>query len=542
MKYIMFLVICLFTVNTYCDGDALLVKSSPFYEYDRGKAAELDADRINLWPMFYKRGSDMSLLWPMIAANDDGNAVYPFYSYYYSNEFNVLWPMSSFSLTEDGGNRIFNTYWKDEELTVFPFFFKDDDYWLAMFLAGMGSNEWYSIIPPLWIHWYGEDAWFFLPGLTYMKRDDTNYTFTSFPLYHQSREDDAFLQWAVCALYLRYHDRGNAYTHLFPMLFSYSNNDTNSPNVLRAVLPLFWYLQEGTERMILTPVYGRLSGINTSGFITPLVSAGHLDDTKFFNLLGILYHRTWNTEQSNQYTHLLYPLFSHYTSKYRTEANIVWPLFSYKRYDTDSYSATLFPLASYSHDSVERLEELGYQLRMNRPQIQQSLWIMPWILNKTGIQYTEDETVPIQQELLTDQQGIGSGQIQDNTNSRKTVAEKQYVPHDYRLNSFWPLWKYERAEGAQTEFYVLKWLYSYNWTYRQDNARSRVLWRLMTYDRVGNDYSIDIFPFITYDRNPDKDFSQFSVFWKVYRYEKDKNRRKLNLFFIPFSWGGTGQE
>ena len=307
MKYIMLLMICLFSFNAYSGDDALLWKSSPFYEYDRTATAELDTDRINLWPVFYKRASDVSVLWPMVAVNDDGNGVYPFYSYYYSNEFNVLWPMSSFSLEEGGGSRVLNTYWDDEELTVFPFFFKDEDSWLALLVAGAGTNEWYSVMPPMWIHWYNDDAWFLLPAMTYMNRDETNYTFTSFPLYHQSREDDEFMQWAALAMYLRYSDKENSYTHLIPSIFSYSNNDTNSPTVLRAVLPLFWHLRNGTERATLTPLYGTLSGTNTSGFITPLVSAGHMEETKFFNLLGILYHRNWNTAKSNQYSHLLYP-------------------------------------------------------------------------------------------------------------------------------------------------------------------------------------------------------------------------------------------
>jgi hypothetical protein len=449
--------------------------------------------------------------------------------------------MSSFSLKEGGGSRIVNTYWDDEELTVFPFFFKDSDSWLALLVAGAGSNDWYSVMPPMWIHWYKNDSWFFLPAMSWMDRDDTNYSFTSFPLYHRSRDDDAFLQWAACALYLQYDDPENSYTHLFPMLFSYSNKNTNSPNVLRAVLPLFWYLREGTERVTLTPVYGRLSGTNTSGFITPLVSAGHMDETKFFNLLGILYHRNWNTAQSNQYTHLLYPLFSHYRSKYKTEANIVWPLFSYKRYNAENYSATVFPLASYHHNHVDSLEELRHPPNRHSPGIQKSIWIMPWILNKTGIRYSEDTTVPIPRELLQEHQHIGFDKAEENTNVWKRFAAKRYAQHDYRLNSFWPLWKYEKADDMETEFYLLKWLYSYNWVQEQDNAKSRLLWRFLTYDRVGSDYSVDIFPFITYDKKPEDDFSRFSVFWKLYRYEKNKDRRKLNLFFIPMSWGGSGE-
>lgn len=77
--------------------DYLLVKSTPFY-HDEGYQELLSKERVNAWPLLYYNKPDLSILWPMIAASEDGNAVYPFYSWYYGDEFSLFWPASNFEL------------------------------------------------------------------------------------------------------------------------------------------------------------------------------------------------------------------------------------------------------------------------------------------------------------------------------------------------------------------------------------------------------------------------------------------------------------
>ena len=52
----------------------------------------------------------------------------------------------------------------------------------------------------------------------------------------------------------------------------------------------------------------------------------------------------------------------------------------------------------------------------------------------------------------------------------------------------------------------------------------------MTHDRLRT--SVDVFPAITYDRKGD-DFKKVTFLWRVFRYERGKDGRKLDLLFVP---------
>ena len=506
--------------------DYLLVKSSPFYQDERNPG-RLTKDRINAWPFFYSSQTDLSVLWPMIAVTDAGNAVYPLYSWYYGEEFNLFWPLSSFDLDDDGGKRILNTYWDKDSFISVPFFFKDEDYWLAMFVAGMDSNEWYSVMPPMWIHWYADDSWFCLPAMTAYKHDADGYSYTTFPLYHQSRDYEEFMSWAVWSMYMHWSNPKESYTHVFPLLFSYENMNTNNPERVSSIFPLYLSSRTGTDSMLFTPLFGLLRGENTRGVVTPLVSSGHVNDTHFFNLAGLLYHHNWNDTTSSQYTHIVYPLFSLYQSLDTLETKVLWPLFSYERNSTNSFSYSILPLYSYTWNKLPGPEE-RQSISTVYPYCENRLWILPWILHKTGIQYKTTDQPADEKE----QQEAGV----------RSYDDQYYLQtHDYRLSSFWPFWKYENAKEFEREFSMLTWLYTYNQEWdeqKQEHTRARVLWRWLMYERRGKDIAMDIFPFITYDKKPEEAYSQFSVLWRLYRFEKEGNQRNLNLFFIPFSWGG----
>ena len=88
---------------------------------------------------------------------------------------------------------------------------------------------------------------------------------------------------------------------------------------------------------------------------------------------------------------------------------------------------------------------------------------------------------------------------------------------------------------------ILFWLYDSKWIAAEkdsfENTHRRVLWRLMDYEKSGENVSVDIFPFITYDKIPEEDISQFSVLWRLFRWREEKEKRALDILFIPFRWG-----
>ena len=114
-----------------------------------------------------------------------------------------------------------------------------------------------------------------------------------------------------------------------------------------------------------------------------------------------------------------------------------------------------------------------------------------------------------------------------------------------------PLWYYGREgtfEGeqkapAESEFNLLWFLYDHKeqvteskeepgtW---QTYVRSRILWRVMHYERVDDYTTLDVLPGITYDNKPGEK-KVFSFLWRVFRYEWDKEEgRKYHVLFIPF--------
>jgi hypothetical protein len=67
-------------------------------------------------------------------------------------------------------------------------------------------------------------------------------------------------------------------------------------------------------------------------------------------------------------------------------------------------------------------------------------------------------------------------------------------------------------------------------------VRRRILWRVMHYERVNDETSLDLFPGITYDTGPGR--KTFSLLWRVFRYERRPDApSKYHVLFIPFGGG-----
>ena len=131
-------------------------------------------------------------------------------------------------------------------------------------------------------------------------------------------------------------------------------------------------------------------------------------------------------------------------------------------------------------------------------------------------------------------------------------ASGEDVPElERETNELWPLWKYERTSApkrkyAQKKFSILWWLYDYRSSVGaskagakpEERTRTRILWRLMHYERDGGRRTLDLFPFITWDRKEETEFRKVSFMWRFFRYERDdEGRLKLDALFIPI-WRG----
>jgi len=93
-----------------------------------------------------------------------------------------------------------------------------------------------------------------------------------------------------------------------------------------------------------------------------------------------------------------------------------------------------------------------------------------------------------------------------------------------------PLWFWGEATGEEEHVSGLMKILDYR---RQKNGDSRFmfLWRAYRRDVRGNATSWEAFPFMGWEKSPER--TSFSFFWRLFAYEKSDGRRSLWLFFLP---------
>ena len=543
-------------VTSLCSASSMW-KASPFYaERDNASRAEA-VNRINLWPMFYHYKPYTSALWPIFDKRDDGYALRPLFSVYRKgDELNVLWPLSSFDF-EEKEYHILNNFWSTNFLVSFPFYFYEkDSFWLASFIAGKGSN-WYSVMPPMWVHTYKSTnyySYFCMPLLTYFEREDSDYSFTTFPIFHQSRQEKTFKQELLLFLYEYEKSPKMKNVKFFP-LYSYKKNDRRTSHLL---FPLFYTKKEFQRDTLITPLFGTLMGSNVFRVITPLVSVSHSEKDHFVNVLGPLYNFAWNDDNKFKRTDVVWPLFTHERSgKTRTVSSfplasfkktetkksgyILWPLYNYEFETNKSFYNFIFPLAGKGHKIRERRIWEG-RTDSKETTTQNWTWIVPFTYWNKSTCYEKDYSIPVPNEI---KRGNGNRidwkKAKAQTNIWNSFAKKHYKPYIRTRCGSFPFFSYLSKENINSEFRILFWLYDSKWTAAEkdsfENTHRRVLWRLMDYEKSGANVSMDIFPFITYDKIPEKEISQVSVFWRLFRWREEKEKKALDILFIPFRWG-----
>lgn|GEM_PF-3182549 len=528
-----------------------LWKASPFAaERDKQLRAEA-VNRVNFWPLFYHYKPYTSVLWPLFDVRDDGSALRPFYSIYKNgDELNILWPLSSFDFAEKKYH-IANTFCSTNTFVAFPFYFYEkNNYWLVPLAAGIGTN-WYSVMPPMWVHTYKSKknySYFCMPAMTYFERENSDYSFTTFPLYHQSRKGNKFNQ------------------ELFMFLYEYENIKLDSPvpgkpsgEITKHMLfPLFYKKKDIDRNVLVTPLFGTLMGSNVHRVVTPLVSVSHSEKDRFVNVLGPMFNYAWNDDDKYKRTDVVWPLFTFKRAeKERTitsfplgrykktdakkEGFILWPLYNFEYETNKSYYNLIFPLAGKGHKIRERRIWEG-RTNSKETTTQNWAWIMPFNYWNKSTRFEKDHSVPIPPEIKSEKGNrIDWNKARIFKTAWKNFAKKRYKPYLRTKYGSFPFFSYSNKENIESKFRILLWLYDSKWTAAKkdspEKTHNRVLWRLVDYEKCGETVSVDIFPFITYDKIPEEEVSQFSIFWRLYRWRKEKEKRALDILFIPFRWG-----
>ena len=375
---------------------------------------------------------------------------------------------------------------------------------LAGRLTSPEKTRWYVLPLLSSMSWAkGEQDLWFLAPLVHARWGGTRRQSHVLPLYYHDSKDNTFYSLPFSTA----TGPDGSFTNLFGLL-AHWDRDKAGRRTSQFLLPLSelaWGTEGRLERARVSPLFSwrkktdgaslwtlpwfhwsRDAHSHTHGLIPVwLYSRDTSKNTRSFYSLPL----SWGTSLKKKFVNL-FGLLAHYSRdrQGRTSVQALLP-FTALSWDKDGRCdhARLLPLFNWSREAT------GY-----------SFWAAPWL------------------------------------HARKDATS--------RRNGLFPLWSYSQRTWRKTghedrDFRVLGWLYDYRFRggrhpkdkpeEKQDYTRARILWRAMHYERVNDDRSLDLFPFITWDRRADGT-RQFTFLWRLYRSRRAPDGgRKLDILFLP---------
>lgn len=541
--------------------------------YHDGRSA--DASSGHLLPLYYRsRSAEESLFLSLpYASHRDGEGrwdlVPPLWFHYADRE-------RAFHLTP--------LYMRGTDLTtgepwqaIPPLYYHRDDEAGDTFLSplygrwtGAGGSR-HTLVPPaltyyrqtearrdLWtLGGLGRFSWGEEPGSSYLfpfyYRSPERGSFVS-PLWTGWRTDNGNTEIALVPPLLswRKSDADDTTWRLFLFLAQYSRGGNPEPSWL---LPLF-YRDPGRDSFF-SPFYaGWREGEDGSGAAVPLALSWYArtpEETRLRLLLG-LYGHTRHAGRDPRSDSWLLPLYIYNRDCFLTLPGGRWkagpttftyfptPLFGW--FSGRERGSWLFPLYCYSAeaDGDRELYHLpwGYWTR-TEDETRARLFPLYYYEN----QRPEDGAAAIRGRrwnilyLAAYENRI----IPSFEWNRETKKSEVSGTRAYGYNRLFPLWRYERTLTEQTrkldkDFALLFFLQDYQRRTDladpagRDYTRTRILWRLLHYERDHDTVSVDVFPAITYDRTG-AEKRKVSFLWRGFRYERKEAEKAVDVLFLP---------
>lgn len=570
------------------------MKATPLYTGEAGVFVGPPEDRINLWPLFYHRKPATSLLWPLMDKTDDHVAARPIVSVYKldkdRHEYNLAGGLIQFDMDDDD-HRVFPLFWgnfrerrtrsdDNSYIAVFPeFWWINDEVRALLPFAWIELDDdalWYDwplksdaflILPlgwfidddvnalfPLWIYLdksRGYDFHALWPVFRYKRKDDgKDKGFRVWPLIGMYRDDEDRYYWALWPLVHEWLKPDEATRIAFPVFFQHKESDED----WTLALPLAFHYKDNNKSLLLTPLWSRgEKGESTWSTLFPLYYSSRDPERNVHRLLTPLAGRTKSPKGTRWF---VFPALS--SVAWGEGEKDVWfaaPLI-HARWGSDDvqhhvlpfyfydkgHDAFVTPLAGWWKHNADRFFSVLTLLAFYKKEADggNDLWLLP----------------PLSRCSWQEGEGVRETHLVPLFNYDKR-------PGGYNLwiapwmtwrrwskgfdSRFFPIWNYREREGtnvweSQKDFSFLMWLYDYRHQegYKGDKEdmpddyiRSRLLVRMMHYERADGDAALDLFPFITHDTKADG-YRQTSFMWRFFRYErKADGGRNLDLLFLP---------
>lgn len=566
-----------------------MLRATPFGGGIEEAASEEVEGRVNVWPLVYHRTPVTSILWPVGEITDEGWAIRPLYAQY-SGVYDIAWPFLHLEPARGSGYLFPLAFWgKDRFLMPLLFGFGGSDeaghVYSPLFYRSWretsGGFQHLQVIPPL-LTWWGSDG------------DDESDLFT--PLVGHWRDGDE-TDTALLPLLTFWGSDGEDESYLFTPLFGHSRDGEETDSSLPLLLT-FWGRESEADRYFFTPLYFHrrwdedrqldLFPLALSWryqqerdervshhLLLSIVGGSHWDDgweRHFFpfyfqgeetlrgeKLLRAVGPRSGDFLESGRARNshfFLMPFYGHVSSAPDSQAHFLPFLLSSWNHHGDRGGSWHLLLSSIA--GAEMQDEEGqpawsmsrilpfysYNWRGGKGvRKSRSSLILPWLLYGT---WWEDDSEYRHHNIAW---FVGRWTFRQDSSSHHLLGIYNYsheilaepVPKNEPgapqapagSETLDPLSEKTRLDIWPILFDREVVEYTSGRTYR----RSRLVWKLYHGESVDDRTSVDIFPFITYDRDGDESLT-WSWLHSFVRYERDGDSGSFRFLFVPVWWWG----
>ena len=445
--------------------------------------------------------------------------------------------------------------------SVFPLWFWEETpektymHALPLFFRGRTPKEdWWTLLP-LFYSRQGEKSLsrMMLPAFFY-SRDETSALLIT-PLFGTLMGDD--VERVITPLVSRSRRGDDRFVNLMGPLFNHAWNEKTGFDRKDIAWPFSTFKCDGKETTTsILPLVYYTSDEHGYKSISAVSSGRRDDGSGFFNVLGLLFHRGWKSKENETYTHVCWPLYARGQSdkKFETysfpffryardergkEGFIFWPLYSCRLGKDGSTRQQFLALCEKSYEPLHKSRYSYHrELLKGPPAPRTSVWVFPLSRYLHEIRYEENRSVEIPPEL----KGKNGDKIDPDKaiaapDAWNSFAQKRWKPCEYTQRVMFPFWESESKKDISSSAELLFYVYRSDWTAAAgstpEKTRRSILWRVMRYEKTGEDVSLDVFPFITYDARPAEKLTQFSVFWRLYRKRTEGDKTALDVLGIP---------
>jgi len=301
---------------------------------EAGIPASVYADRINGWPLFYRLGDTMSILWPLFMKTPLGNAVFPVYEYI-KEPMRLSLFLYTVGFYADKSKDRSGSY-------VFPVWFYDrkgeKKAAHLLVLGGWHSSptRWGHYLVPLWFYQSrdgGKDKHFNCMLIADAESTPDSLQHGVFPVWRYRSDSKTKGKEFHYLLFggIESNPRGLS-NYLFPVWFYKSTKDSKDQwHRSLFVTPVLGGFATGPDELRhgCFPLYYYGRDKDSSSFLSLPLYMSKDPGSKDLVLGGILY---WDLQNGkDRYRSILWP-FTHIWSNERSQGHAVAPLYGWTRY------------------------------------------------------------------------------------------------------------------------------------------------------------------------------------------------------------------